>query len=215
MYWLRPPRYLDLSWAKFDAERKAHRLIHKSDLSTADARRSREVSPQEFERIRAKGAVQYAHLQRRSAPTTGLDKNWDSINEDAFAQVSKDWGGATYDAHTGEKLPDKLDAYALTVRPPGMDAVSIPEGSNKADFRKAMRQAKQRYQKILERANHHLGVFHDNDKGTIDIDPVVTVPTIDKVESIGAYTRATGGAYHFKSGNGFWPPHVADEKKVA
>jgi len=35
------------------------------------------------------------------------------------------------------------------------------------------------------------------------------------VEQVGSYTRAIGGAYHFKSGNGFWPPHVAEGAGMA
>lgn len=173
------------------------------------------MSPAEFHRIYARGARRYAALTKQSSPTTGLEKKWNGIKKDAFEETSKDWGGATYDAHTGEKLASDADLYAITARPPGMDAVRIPEGSNRRTFGKAMETAKARYQKILERANHHLGVFHDNDQGTIDIDPVVTVDNMDDVEAIGAYTRAVGGAYHFKSGNGFWPPHVADKSKKA
>jgi hypothetical protein len=39
---------------------------------------------------------------------------------------------------------------------------------------------------------------------------VLVVNNLDDVESVGAYTHAIGGAYHFQSGDGFWPPHIAD-----
>jgi hypothetical protein len=54
----------------------------------------------------------------------------------------------------------------------------------------------------------HIGVFHDADKGTIDVDPTVITGSKSAVHSIGAYTHAVGGAYDFKTSNGVWVPHV-------
>lgn len=212
---LRPATYdLTHGWAAWDAahphrKHSGVKLIHKSDLSTPDARRSREVSPDEFKRIAAKGAAQYARLGKNKTPTSGLDKHFTSIIADAHKEVSKSWGGATYDAHTGAKLPADADTYAITARPPGVESTHIPEGSSKREMAKAMRAARAKYGDILAKENHHLGVFHNDDTHSIEIDPVVTVPK-EQVETIGAFTHAVGGAYHFKSGDGFWPPHVAD-----
>jgi hypothetical protein len=44
---------------------------------------------------------------------------------------------------------------------------------------------------------------------------VLVVDTAAEVEQIGAYTRAVGGAYHFRSGDGYWPPHVAEGAQMA
>lgn len=187
--------------------------IHKSDLSTPDARRSREVSPQEFDKVAAVGAAQYEQLRRASSTADGIapGKKWDKIVKAAYTEAMKSWGGVTIDSHTGKFVKDDDDKYALTVRDAGMRTTSIPEGASFEDFTKAMNLAKLRYAHILERKDHHLGVFHDDDKGTIDFDPVLVTGDKSNVETIGAYTHAVGGAYHFKSGDGFWPPHVKDE----
>jgi hypothetical protein len=70
------------------------------------------------------------------------------------------------------------------------------------------RSASGRYAAELARGGTYLGVFHDDDNARIDIDPVTIVATADDAEKIGAYTHAIGGAYHFATGNGHFPPHV-------
>lgn len=187
--------------------------IHKTDLSTPDARRSRAVSASEFQHIAAKGAAQYEQLKRKGSPTTGLDKNWNSIVNRAYTESRADWGGSTIDSHTGEFLPQGADKYALTVRDKGMSTVSVPRNASLPQFRKAMNEAKVKYADILKRQDHHLGVFNNVDTNRIEIDPVLVTGNKEHTETIGAYTRAVGGAYHFQSGLGFWPPHVADLSK--
>lgn len=71
-----------------------------------------------------------------------------------------------------------------------------------------MDEAKTRFADILQRQTHFLGVFHDDDNGRIDIDPVLVVPKSSQVETIGAASHAIGGAYNFRDGLGYWPPHV-------
>lgn len=185
-----------------------HPEISKADLSTPDARRSRAVSSDEFQSIAAHGAAEYEKLKREGGPTTGLDKNWAAISNRAYSETREPWGGATIDAHTGEFLTGNEDKYALTVRPAGSAQISIPANASPAEFRKALDRAKIEYADILQRKDHSLGVFHDNDTGTIDIDPVLVTANKSHVETIGAFTHAVGGAYHFASGDGFWPPYV-------
>jgi hypothetical protein len=184
--------------------------IRKADLSTPDARRSRPVSSTEFQRIAAKGAVQYAGLKKDASPTTGLKDNWSSIVDSSYKEALKPWGGTTIDAHTGKILSSKADKYALTAREPGVQSVTLPENASRAEFETAMMTAHDKFKSTLENKDHYLGVFHNNDTGKIEIDPVVVVHDKKSVETIGAYTHATGGAYHFKSGDGYWPPHVAE-----
>ena len=184
--------------------------IRRQDLSSGDARRSRAVSATEFHRVASRGAATYAGMSKRSAPIEGtpFHDNFDKVVNRAHRAAQEPWGGVTVDAHTGRSVPKNADKYALTVRPPGMDTISVPAGAGKDDFTHAMHKAKEQYGPILAREGHHLGVFHDADKGTIDIDPVLVVKKKEDAEAIGAYTHNVGGAYHFKSGNGYWPPHV-------
>ena len=169
---------------------------------------SRPVSAEEFQALARKGNSWLDKAKRDAAPITALDGNWDTIKHRAWGEVQKPWGGATIDAHTGEFMPDGADRYALTVKPRGMVPVHLPETISEADFKAAMDRAKEMFRPVLERQHFQLGVFHDDDLNQIDIDPVAVVDSPDLVEQVGAYTHATGGAYHFKTGNGYWPPHV-------
>ena len=182
---------------------------------TADEARgnSRPVTSDEFQRLAAIGQQQIEEMAADTQPI-GLDENWTEIQQGAFDAAQESWGGATIDARTGEFLASDADRYALTVKDPGFETVSVPEGASKAEFEAAMTEARDKFRPILERRDHYLGVFHDDDLGRIDFDPVTVVDTLEQVETIGAATRAIGGAYNFADGNGYWPPHVDDERAV-
>ena len=178
-------------------------------ITAAEARGdSRPVSAAEFQRLATRGQAQLDVLSAKATGTAGLDRNWPKVKEQAFAEVQKSWGGATIDARTGKPLPQGANAYAITVKPKGMQTVSVPENATQAQFDAAMDRARKRYGPILERKDHYLGVFHDDENGRIDIDPVLVVRHREDVDTIGAATRAIGGAYNFSDGNGYWPPHV-------
>lgn len=193
---------------------KRHREIKASDLSTPDARRSRAVSSAEFQRIAKRGEAKYKLRAGASSPHALQGDRLHALVDRAYTAATKPWGGTTTDSHTGVDLPSDADKYALTARPPGMESVSIPEGASKAKFRTAMETAVRKYGSILDRQGHSLGVFHDDDKHTIDIDPVLIAGNLKDAEDIGAFTHAVGGAYHFKSGDGYWPPHVVPRRTV-
>lgn len=171
---------------------------------------SKPVSSAEFQRLANIGQDKLDGFAARATPITGLDDNWDSVKASSYEEATKSWGGATIDAHTGQALPQGANKWALTVKDKGFETVSVPEGASKAEFDAAMDQAKRKFRSILEREDHHLGVFHDDDLGRIDIDPVLVVSRLEDVHTIGAATRAIGGAYNFADGNGYWPPHVRE-----
>ncbi len=185
-------------------------------ITAAEARgNSRPVSFEEFQHLAAIGNRQIDQMKRDSSPATGLDEHWGEIKAATFARAQLPWGGATIDSHTGEALPDGADKYALSVKPAHMHTVSVPEDAGFDEFSDAMNHAKSLFRPALERRSFYLGVFHDDENNRIDIDPVVVVDTPDEVETIGSYTRAIGGAYHFKTGDGYWPPHVAGGADMA
>lgn len=173
---------------------------------------SRAVSAAEFQRLAADGREELISMRRGSSPITGLDRNWPEIKAEAFTETRKSWGGITVDSHTGLPLRPDADEYALTVKPQGMDKVSVPEDATRGQLEAAMDMALANYRAILSNQHHYLGIFHDDENHRIDIDPVVVVGSPGEVETIGAYTHAIGGAYHFRSGDGFWPPHVEDQE---
>lgn len=171
---------------------------------------SRPVSYNEFQNLARQGEQQLEGFRKNASPTTGLDQNWDSLKASSFKEVQSEWGGATIDSHTGQPLPQGAEKYALTVKDKGVETVSIPIGASRQEFDAAMDTARSRFGDILQREQHHLGVFRDDDMGRIDFDPVLVVLKRADVDTIGAATRAIGGAYNFSDGNGYWPPHVAE-----
>jgi hypothetical protein len=180
-------------------------------ITAAEARgNSRAVSLSEFQTIAQAGRGKLAGLARRRDGVEGLDRNWPTLKAAAFAEVRKPWGGMTIDAATGKPLASDADRYALSVKPPGIHTISVPEDASQADFGAAMDRARVEFRGELDKAQHYLGIFHDDDNNRVDIDPVVVVDSVPEVEQIGAYTHAIGGAYHFKSGDGFFAPHVAE-----
>lgn len=176
---------------------------------TADQARgdSRPVSVEEFNRLARRGQEQLDQFAKNASPIDGLDRDWDSVKRAAWTEAQKSWGGATIDAHTGKPLSQGENKYAITVKG-GRETVSVPDSASQADFDTAMGTAKERFRDILERESHYLGVFHDDDTGRIDIDPVLVVSKSSDVETIGAASYSIGGAYNFRDGLGYWPPHV-------
>lgn len=169
---------------------------------------SRPVSMEEWNQLATEGRRRYEAMASQADGTQGLDSNWPGLVEHSWQSVQQPWGGTTINAATGVPLQGNEDLYALTAKEPGMDTVSIPINASREHFDAAMAEARKRFGHLLERANHHLGVFRDEDVKRLDFDPVLVTPDHNDVETIGAHTRNIGGAYHFASGDGFWPPHV-------
>lgn len=119
------------------------------------------------------------------------------------------WGGATIDPVTGE-AKDFDHGFAVAIA--GLDStVELPETATKEEFDKAVDGAKDKFADQLQGRDTYFGVFHDDNKHTIDIDPVVYVTSQKDAENIAAYTHSVGGAYDFSTGDGVFPPHVAEQ----
>jgi hypothetical protein len=182
-------------------------------ITAGEARgNSRAVSAAEFQELARKGREKLRAIQSADWWTKGLDTNWDEIKRMVYAEVQKPWGGVTIDPRSGRALAQGADLYALTANPGKIDRVSIGEHATWDEFAEVMDTARGKYAGELTRGGTYLGIFHDDLHNRIDFDPVTIVATPADVESIGAYTHAIGGAYHFATGNGYFPPHVTDEK---
>lgn len=189
--------------------------IYASDLSTQDSRRSPEVSEAEFHEYARRGAAKYGQLDKgRTGPMALEGARFKRLTDEAYDASREPWGGVTVDSHTGEHVAVDADKYALTIRKQGSDSVVVDPKASREDFDNAMDEARKKFAYELSFPGAHLGVFHDADLNRIDIDPVLVTPNLNDVHDIGAFTRATGGAYHFKSGDGFWPPHVKDPEQA-
>jgi hypothetical protein len=176
---------------------------------------SRPVSHDEFQAMAAEGRDRLRAIQSSPWSVSGLDASWPDVKARTFAEVQKPWGGATVDPRTGQDLPQGADKFAMSVKPTGMDTTSVPEGASRQAFDEAMDAALAKYSGQLAKGGSYLGIFHDDDLGRIDIDPVTVLDTQREVETIGAWTHAIGGAYRFSDGNGYWPPHVPGSANMA
>lgn len=182
-------------------------------ISSSEARGdSKPVSYDEFQALAREGQAKLDAMKANTGSTQALaSDNGRLLKKESWKEVQTEWGGATIDARTGKALPQGVDKYAMTIKEPGMETVSIPiEGMSRTAFNRAYDSAIRKFQPILRREGSHLGIFRDDDVGRIDFDPVIVVDNLRDVHTIGAATRAIGGAYNFKDGNGYWPPHVKD-----
>ena len=191
-------------------EPKSYPKISRSSLSNPDTPRTRKVSAEEFDRLAEEGEKRLGKFRTESRPAAALTdaKKWAGVKKKAWEATRSEWGGATIDSHTGEALPEGIDKYALTVKGPGLSSESVPIDADQATFDAALERAKKRFGKELESQQHYLGIFRDEDSNRIDFDPVLVVDTLEDVETIGSFTNAVGGAFHFASFDGFWPPYV-------
>ncbi len=116
----------------------------------------------------------------------------------AFYETKKSWGGATIGMETLDIVPDGIDAYACAV---SEHTIDIPEGPDFLAFSNAFNQA---YHDFYGTTTF-LGVFHDDEKHIIEFDAVEIVATTADVDKLNETRPVHGGAYHFKTGNGYWP----------
>lgn len=188
--------------------------LTREQFSNPDTPRTREVTPQEYTVLALRGKERLDSFLENATPHALEGNTWDEVKSQGWDSVQEEWGGATFDAHTGQVVTGEDDAYAITFRPPGVDTVSVPIGSSQEDFDAAMETALQRFggeeNSPLWTENAHIGVFRNDDTGNYEIDPVLVMDNLDDVEAIGAYSGSEGGAYNFKDGLGYWPPYVAE-----
>lgn len=186
----------------------------------------RPMTPEDHAALTQEGEAKLAEITKNSSPPVGLDQNWPAVKAAAVQAIETghptspgEWGGITIDAHTGADVGPVLegaDKYSVSVRNPGQESISIPAGSSAEEIGKAMDFARDEFAPQLSAEGGHLGVFHDANKGTIDIDPIQIAHSAREAEALGlAGGRSEGAAYHFGTGNGLYPPHVAEGEELA
>ena len=133
-------------------------------------------------------------------------------NVQAVVAVSQqEWGGVTIDSHGGGIVAQAglSDPLSVSMRSAGQSSITIPITSDPGVLSAAMQQAQTQFIDQLSAQGAALGMFRDEAAGTIQFDPVLVVQGVPAARDVGAYTGATGGAYRFSDGNGYWPGHVA------
>jgi hypothetical protein len=182
-------------------------------MSNPDTERAREVTPEEFAQLAAQGKEKLApRWENASEPEIASGEVLATLKTEAWDSVQEEWGGMTVDAHNAQVI-DPDEGFALTVKHPGMETVTVPIGASQEDFDAGMDEAMQRFggdeNGPLWMDGAHLGVFRNEDTGTYDFDPVLVLDSVEEVEQVGAYTHGVGGAYSYADGLGYWPPYVA------
>lgn len=188
------------------------------DLSTA--RQSPEVSPSSFQQVAARGQARLDKMGAEIHDTHPLTQNLTAASNQAYAATREPWGGTTINPRTGNSVDfHEPDKYALAARDPGQQPEVMASSANQQQFREHMGNAVTKFSGNLQRGSHYLGVFHDSDKHTVEIDPSVVVGDpgrkhrqekgAEAASEIMAARHTLGGAYHFASGNGLFPPHVS------
>jgi hypothetical protein len=93
---------------------------------------------------------------------------------------------------------------------PGQNTITVKDGDTDG-FNLAMDQAKEQFAPQLHGDGMYLGVFHNDADKTVEIDPVMLETDVDKVDAVGSYTGASGGAFDFgkpPDTDDHWIPHV-------
>jgi hypothetical protein len=119
----------------------------------------------------------------------------DAKMHDMYGKVQESWGGATVNQVTGKEVPQGADKYAVATTA----TTTLPENATYDQFKSAV-------DNVVSQGNSkYVGVFHDDVKGTIDINgaTVTTKAGVDRLYAAG--NPVTGGAYHFATGEGYWP----------
>ena len=129
------------------------------------------------------GRTAYARLSRYSWRPDGR-----AVDE-ARSAVRQPWGGVTL-APSG--VVTRSEGYAVAMRAPLAHPLSYAIGEPFT------------LPEIV--AAPYLGVFRDEEAGRVDVDPVAIVSTLREAQALSVYCRATGGAYNFADGNGYWTP---------
>jgi hypothetical protein len=200
------PRDPDGRFASGDGSTATQAPVDPIKASELASYPSEEVSHEEFQQRAADGKEALDRIQSDSRTTADGPA---VINTDkAYEAVQGSWGGATIDPTTGE-AKDFSSGFAVAIGGPN-STVELPETATKEEFDKAVSQATDKFADKLQGKDTYFGVFHDDSKKTIDIDPVAVVASKKDAENIAAFTHAVGGAYDFSTGNGVFPPHVAD-----
>lgn len=173
----------------------------------------REVSPEELQALKDMGRNMLESMRSGTGRSLeGMMRDWNNVLNRAYASVQHPWGGMTINPETGRDIRLATSSgirregpFALSVKNPDQHTIEIPINAPQTVFNKAMADAVKAFPQLTGR-DHYLGVFRDEDKGTIDFDPVAIVDTKLQAEALGAYTNAIGGAYDYATGDGVPPP---------
>jgi hypothetical protein len=195
------------SGAPRDAANLKYPELRMSDM-TAGATNSPSMTRQEFQASAARGEDIVNSAIANGSPHSDM---MTPANVQAVVSASQqEWGGVTIDAHGGGIVAAHGDdPLSVSMRDAGQGSVTIPITSDPATLTTAMQQAQSQFADQLSAQGAALGMFRDEKAGTVQFDPVIVVQGVSTARDVGAYTGATGGAYRFSDGNGYWPGHVA------
>lgn len=201
------------SGAPRDASSLKYPELHARDMS-AGGTNSPLMTRAEFQASAARGEDIVNNAIANSSPPVNL-MTGPNIQA-AVDAAQQEWGCVTIDAHGGgvvSQASQPPDPVSVSMRDAGQGSVIVSAAAVAADpgaLMAAMQQAQTQFADQLSAQGAALGMFRDMESGTTQFDPVLVVQGVSTARDVGAYTGATGGAYRFSDGLGFWPGHVAD-----
>lgn len=189
---------------------------------------SREISAAEAQQMGEQGRRLYDMRMAHATDTVDLTSEdfikqmYAATHTSAYGgEADGLYGGGTLDTHTGKFIPvgkDQADEnlWAVTSKPrttAAKNTINVDPSLPYAKFKQQWLKAVKQWGPQLRMNEAGLGIFHDeiNGKRVIEIDPTLITHSVADTEAIGQYTHATGGAFHFKSFDGYWVPHVRDD----
>ncbi len=122
--------------------------------------------------------------------------------------IKKEWGGTSFNLrnnkpHDGKKgFAGGVIPNEQTIRIPIADAL-VPR-----KLASALTQARTKFKDYLGRPDHYLGVFRDDKKGTVTIEPTIILKTKSQAEALATHLKSDGGVYDYSTGDGVFPVRV-------
>lgn len=123
----------------------------------------------------------------------------------AYHATRESWGGATLDLTKGDVL-NVSTGYAVST---GAQHSELSH-DDAACLRRFADQVITMARKVPR--GQLLGIFHDDDKGTVDFDTVYYTCNRTHAYAVAAAGHATGGIYDFATGDGVWPFYLDEGK---
>jgi hypothetical protein len=119
--------------------------------------------------------------------------------QEILTRLREPWGGVTLNQQ--RQLVEPTDGYAVTVNPGR--PILLPMWTSTAQLAISWSLARMAWPDGM------IGIFHDDDRDDIEIDPIVIVATRTEVDRLALDFPAVreGGAYEFATGNGYFPSY--------
>ena len=182
-----------------------YKFQSETSMMPTDVITSKRVAAEDIEFLGKDG--QWHPLAQKPMGGSG-SLNWYNETQSGFGvgeyfgyRVADPWSGLTVSLRDGaEPKGGIISSIASTVE--------VPVGSSDDVIGAAVDDFVRDHYDLLSRDGYYLGLFHNADKGTIDIDVNVVAYSTEDAEALQLYLGRNGGAYDTATGNGVYAPQL-------